>query len=200
MAANGAGAAAAVDSARLRALGRGALALAAACALFAAYVLYAAFPGRGDGRPIRGGAGRVLNALVPQGWAFFTADPSAVAYVAYRQTPDGWTPTTGPLASVAYGWGFDRAPRLQDQQIQSVAAGIDRRYWRPCPRGLGLADVGSCLATDTVGAYADNPWPSPVLCGRLAIVAARPVGWADTRAGGPVLEPASVLNVDLRCP
>lgn len=188
------------DAARRR-LGLTAIALGVFVALFSGYVVYAAFPGRSSGLPINNGAGRALNTILPQGWAFFTADPRATAYLPYREGADStWQPiTAGPLAKADNAFGFDRSPRVQDQQVESVVAGVQSRLWHICQAGLALASVQLCFQQDKVGINATNPWPIRALCGQVGIVAAQPVVWSRARQGPPTFQATRVLIVDLRC-
>ncbi len=189
-------------AAHLRRLGRTAIALFLLVAAFAVYVVCAAFPGRSSGIAFNGAVGRQIDKLVPQGWAFFTADPAGSVLVPYRQSGivgQDWTrESAGPLATAGNAFGFDRSPRLQDQQVGDVA-GLPARYWHACQPGLGLSQVQSCLREDTTGVYAINPWPVPAVCGKTGIVSARPRPWAQARAGGDAFEATRVLIVDLRC-
>jgi len=184
-----------------RRLGLITIALGVFIGLFSAYVVYAAFPGRSSGLPIDNGAGRALNAVLPQGWAFFTSDPRATAYLPYREGADStWRSiAAGPLARAGNGFGFDRSPRVQDQQVESVVAGVQSRYWHTCPAGLALASVEVCFHGDPRGVYVTSPWPIRALCGQVGIVAASPVVWFRARRGGPAFEAAKVLMVDVRC-
>lgn len=188
------------DSARRR-LGLVGIALALLVALFSAYVVYAAFPGRSSGVPIDNGAGRALNTVVPQGWAFFTADPGATVYVPYREGADyTWASiAAGPLAKAGNAFGFDRSPRVQDQQVASFVAGLQPRFWHTCSAGLALADVQLCFQQDHVGVYASNPWPIRAICGQVGIVEAHPVAWSRARRGPPTFQAMRVVIVKVRC-
>ncbi|MFI9628829.1 SdpA family antimicrobial peptide system protein [Streptomyces sp. NPDC052042] len=142
------------------------------------------------------GQNRVTSAtrtVVPQGWAFFTKSPRETDLDPYGLVDGTWQSLRAGLHAE---YGFNRESRAQGLEIGLLfqRAQDDRPF--AC-KGRALTD---CLDRASTVTHADNPTPSPTLCGRIALVNQRPVpyAWRDFYPGTHTPESAYVLEVRCR--
>jgi antimicrobial peptide system SdpA family protein len=146
--------------------------------------------------------------LLPQNWAFFTNNPQDTFAVPYRHTATGWSETgTGPLAEPGNAFGFDRAPRMQDADLNMLLTYVPANAWHACAPGTALSAVASCLDADTATVAATTPSAGvdtgvdsngdPDFCGDIAIATAHVSTWPGT--GQPTVLAQSVARIEAPC-
>ncbi len=132
--------------------------------------------------------------LLPEGWAFFTANPEAVYPQAYVRSADGsWLYQNGSLARPSELFGLDRARRVTSAEIDILLRGVPGRAWRACG---SLPARCLSLAPDAVRLV--NRSPDVGLCGEVGFVRQQvlPWAWRDTE----VVMPSTVVRAEVSCP
>lgn len=136
-----------------------------------------------------------LARIIPQGWGFFTRNPREPIVLVYRKSDGEWQPAwLGPQGRARYLFGFNRRPRAQGVELGLLFEDIPRDGWRSC-RG----SPAECLAeVQPLGAI-ENTSPRGSLCGLIGFVRREPVPWAWSRSSRPIVMPAEVLAMEVRC-
>ncbi|KNB52794.1 hypothetical protein AC230_09120 [Streptomyces caatingaensis] len=149
--------------------------VAAVWALIAVYVAQSYVPANVVHLPGQGGAKKAANAVAPQGWAFFTKSAKDIELAPYRFRNGRWeSAARTPHARPSNAFGLDRASRSQGIELAWLVAGPGIK-WTDC---TDSSDPADCLAHTPVSGRMTNDQPSPLLCGRAAVVQMRPIPWA----------------------
>jgi antimicrobial peptide system SdpA family protein len=147
--------------------------------------------------PLRttGSGRRIIGALLPQGWAFFTRDPREPAEVVYRVTPNGLRRADFTNSSPDNWMGIRKNTRPIAIELGALLSHVHRTRWRAC-RG----DLGQCLkAADSVVAIADNASTTRRFCGDFVVERRPTVPWAWSRSGDAIRMPAQYVRLQARC-
>lgn len=132
-------------------------------------------PSRGEPRRLTA-ARTNLNAVWPQGWYFFAAEPSSETLIAYHVDDAGRSVV---LNEQQFGartdWGISRAGYAQYVEIADLASKISGGKWLSCAR-LTQARCREIAEQRTSGRLI-NGSRNPTLCGRTLLAVARPRGW-----------------------
>lgn len=127
--------------------------------------------------------GSAMSVLWPQGWNFYSSEPTRPAVVAYRvDDGGGLTAITIRQMSVRTDLGLNRAGSAQLVELGNVSAGLPRTAWQGC---AGL-DPGVCerrtLSQARTG-YRDST-SHPTLCGHTLIAVVDPGRWGVGAGSG----------------
>lgn len=160
--------------------------------LFVAYVLHAALPASPFTLP--GPQARIVKALVPQGWAFFTKSPRSRSVEVFQHRTDGsWQDiTSGPRARPGQLMGLDRLGRSQGTELAMLAAVVPEQSWRDCER-----EPTDCLAEASVAHTVRNRSSHQSVCGEVGLVLQDVLPWAWRDAQTTM--PSKVLRVRVQC-
>jgi antimicrobial peptide system SdpA family protein len=174
-----------------RQLGRAAVAVGVLASVLALWAVHAAMPPNAVQLPLE--SSRTMQTLLPEGWAFFTADPTAVYPQAYELSPAGrWTYTGGSLAVSGDAFGLDRSRRAQGTEMALLLQGVSAGDWHNCTGG-----PTTCLSAWPVTAHVVNTSTLQNLCGDVGFVEQQMLPWA-WRGTGTVM-PSQVVRVEVRC-
>jgi len=174
-----------------RMLGRATVVAGAIAAVLALWAVHAAMPPNAIQLPLE--SSRAFQTLIPEGWAFFTADPTAVYPQAYDLGPDNhWVSTGGSLAVPGDMFGLDRGKRAQGTEMALLLQGLPQADWHDC----SVAPV-TCLSAVPVAAHVVNTSTLQNLCGEVGLVEQQMLPWA-WRGTGTVM-PSQVLRIEVRC-
>jgi antimicrobial peptide system SdpA family protein len=174
-----------------RALGQVTAGLSLLATVLALWAVHAAMPANAIQLPLE--ASRTVQTLLPQGWAFFTANPAQVYPQAYQPGPGGqWVNTGGSLAVPGDLFGLDRSKRAQGTEIALLMQGIPARDWRTCTR---LPTV--CLSRAPAAARLINTSALQNMCGDVGIVQQQQLPWA-WRGSGTIM-PSQIVRVEVAC-
>jgi antimicrobial peptide system SdpA family protein len=116
--------------------------------------------------------------LAPQGWAFFTRDPSEADLLYYRaeSLEPLWVTPQGRLENA---FGVSRTQRAQGPEAAALLTEVSEDQWHECGRGMSLAE---CAAEAEAGAPAPlqvaNNAPIQTLCGDILMTQSEPVPWS----------------------
>lgn len=109
-----------------------------------------------------------VTTFFPQGWAFFTKPSSEPHLAPYTTEGDSLEKTPAGLTSNAFG--ISREGRAQGVELALVSQGIPENGWDEC----GNNNVSRCLDESSksheIHHHAQNPTPSPSLCGEIIIM------------------------------
>lgn len=116
---------------------------------------------------------RTAHFLFPQGWGFFTKDPTGPYY--YGQYQDGTDSEQLQRGGGRRLMGWDRSPRIDQEWLAALGEQVPEDKWAPCGPALS-----SCFTSSTSQA------PTPVeitlmvdrRCTDLTIVRHSPTPWA----------------------
>jgi len=178
--------------------------LLAVCGLFTGcYTIHAALPPQAAGLPFDSTFAVAARRLIPQGWAFFTADPRTTFLLPYQQIDGEWAEVgQGPLALPRNAFGLDRSPRLQNRETAALATQGRPELWVPCPPGPTTGVPGTCLdqAAELTGepSRVVNTAADPTVCGPTVLVTMRPAAWPPTTPHATLVA-QSAIALDVGC-
>jgi antimicrobial peptide system SdpA family protein len=174
-----------------RMLGRVTTGIGAAIAIMAVYVVHASLPVNAVQLPLENT--QAIRALVPEGWAFFTASPQTVFPQAYVLSAGGhWVYAGGSLVTPADLFGLDRSLRAQGTEVALLIQGVPPNAWRSC----STVPI-RCLANVPVYARVANTSALQNLCGQVGLVRQQMLPWA-WRGTGTIM-PSTVLRIEVSC-
>lgn len=137
-------------------------------------------------RPIK-----AVSVALPQGWAFFTKDPSTAADLAYVRRDGVWVPVVDALP-LTDAVGISRQARAIDAEVAALAEAADGKFGS-CNAGV---NVQRC-ATDAPRVRQQFEQVAPPLCESVLIRRSEPVPFAyGTRV---VSMPSKVVIVHAEC-
>lgn len=144
--------------------------------------------------PARNEVVHITRQIAPQGWAFFTKDAQSEYVVPYAVSGQELTDRSIPVgASARWSFGFNRTGRTQGAEIATFLQGLSKKDWTPCHTAT------SCRAVlATAPRPVDNPRTAPSLCGRLVLIAERPVPW-EWRKLRSAERLTEAIYLDARC-
>jgi len=136
-------------------------------------------------------ASNALSVALPQGWAFFTKDPTEAEVHAYVERDGIWVPIES-AQNVADSMGLSRHNRAVSAQIATVVASTDVEG-TDCESGAVVQDCAS-EAAHTSQAFEGE---RPPLCEPVLLRTMEPVPFAyGTRVSSM---PSTVMVVDIEC-
>jgi len=136
--------------------------------------------------------------LAPQGWGFFTRDPSEADLLYYEEDlQPAWTTPQGRPENL---YGLSRTQRAQGPEAAALLESVGEDDWFECMRGAtfescveGLRDVGPA-ATE-----AENASVVPTLCGTIVFAQSDPVPWSYRHLYEDTHIPRYVTEVSATC-
>jgi hypothetical protein len=138
-------------------------------------------------RPIR-----AVAVALPQGWAFFTKDPTEAADHAYVRRDATWVPVVAAVPPTD-AIGLSRHARAVDAEVAALVAAADGHF-TACAAG---ADLQRC-ATNAPRVRREFERVEPPLCEPVLIRRAEPIPFAyGTRVSSM---PSKVVIVHAACP
>jgi antimicrobial peptide system SdpA family protein len=174
-----------------RALGWVTASLGLLATVLALWAVHAAMPANAIQLPLE--SSRTVQTLLPQGWAFFTADPAQVYPQAYQHGREGqWINSGGSLAEPGDIFGLDRSKRAQGTEMALLMQDIPARDWRAC-----TAQPTACLSRAPVAARLINTSTLQNLCGDVGIVQQQQLPWAWHGSG--TIMPSQIVRVEVTC-
>jgi antimicrobial peptide system SdpA family protein len=174
-----------------QALGWVTAALGLLVTVLALWAVHAAMPPNAIQLPLE--SSRTVQTLLPQGWAFFTADPAQVYPQAYELGRGGqWSNTGGSLAVPGDLFGLDRSKRAQGTEIALLMQGLQSRAWHTC-----TAQPTACLSRAPVAARISNTSALQNLCGDVGLVQQQQLPWAWHGTG--TVMPSQIVRVEVAC-
>jgi antimicrobial peptide system SdpA family protein len=173
-------------------LGRRIATVGAIAVLFAAYVLHAALPAAPFQLPFV--QKRLIQTVLPEGWAFFTLSPRSPDVVVFGAGPGGtWHQLTlNAHSGSGTLLGLNRRNRSQGTEVASVANQVPPEVWSECDRA-----PLDCLNTLTPQRTVPNTAIQKTLCGELGLIMQEVLPWAWRDL--PANMPSKVVRVVVTC-
>jgi hypothetical protein len=159
----------------------------------AAYSVMAALPNRALRVPGTSTAPQI-QAVMPEGWGFFTKDARYVRNLVYRHDGPRLSLVNEPLS--AHLWptvDFDRTPRLLDAEIDALTSLVDSHWWSLCTAGYA-----TCAAS-APRHFVSFPLLAGPLCGNVTILRQAPEPWAYSGLPNARHLPAQLANLEVEC-
>ena len=179
-----------------RMLGGAVIALAIAWSLLVLYAVHIELPANALDLPFEGSIKPPLQAVVPEGWGFFTRDPREVRLLPYVREAGAWRAAReGPNGEPRNAFGFNRAARAQGVEMGLLETSIPTKAWKAC-----ATEIAACLDRISAPVQVGNPTPAPTLCGDVGLVHRDPLPWAW--AGSEPDEtsmPSKVVRLTVKC-
>jgi antimicrobial peptide system SdpA family protein len=136
-----------------------------------------------------------LIAIAPQGWAFFTRNPREAADRIYAGPGPAWVQVTYTNSSPRNWLGLKRDARALNVELASLLADVDPAQWGDCQ-----GEIAACVRQEDPPAVAVvNRSLTRVLCGEILVERRPPAPWAWSRSQRPVLMPARIARLEVRC-
>lgn len=180
----------------LKRLGAVVIALAMAWSAFILYAVHIELPVNALDLPFESSVKLPLQALVPQGWGFFTRDPREPRLLPFRHEAAVWRAASeGPNGEPWNALGLNRAARAQGVELGLLENAVPTSAWKQC-----TADIPGCLDALSTPIRVANPTPSPTLCGDVGLAQRDVVPWAW--AGSVPDEtgmPSKVVRLTITC-
>ncbi|WP_460854497.1 SdpA family antimicrobial peptide system protein [Nocardiopsis coralliicola] len=137
-----------------------------------------------------------VQAVAPQGWAFFTRSPREEKLTAWQPEGQSWeSAMRAPHAEPGNAFGLDRASRAQPVEAAILSAQVPEDAWTEC----NSTPLRRCLEQEEAATAVEGAQPEPSLCGRLALVAQEPWPWAWAESSGQGEMPARIVRLDVAC-
>jgi len=179
-----------------RLLGSAVIALAIAWSLLVLYAAHIELPANALDLPFESSIKPPLQALVPEGWGFFTRDPREARLLPYVREAGSWRAAReGPNGEPRNAFGFNRAARAQGVEMGLLETSIPTKAWKAC-----ATEIAACLDRISAPIEVGNPTPAPTLCGDVGLVHRDPLPWAW--AGSEPDEtsmPSKVVRLTVKC-
>lgn len=158
----------------------------------AAYALHAALPATPFRLPIV--PQQYVKSILPEGWAFFTADPREPQLTSYGLEPDGTWRRLTLRSSMTPGstFGLDRWKRSQGTEVAIITSQLAAPDWSACED-----TPTDCLTRAPVARTVTNRSTHHTLCGEVGLVAQEVVPWAWQ--GLPTVMSSQVTRVVVTC-
>jgi antimicrobial peptide system SdpA family protein len=161
--------------------------------VFAAYVLHAALPATPFKLPLMDK--RVIQTVLPEGWAFFTISPRSPDIVVYGPASDHtWRRLTLNAHSGSGALlGLNRRNRSQGTEVALVANQVPEQAWSECDRAPLDCLSGLAPQKRTVANFATQQ----TLCGEVGLIMQEVLPWAWRDL--PTTMPSKVVRVVVTC-
>lgn len=173
------------------------LALSALWAVIAVYSAHAVLPANVLELPLRDSLAQPANALVPQGWAFFTKSPRDPLLTAYEFDERGEAYRIPEVTASDYRnlFGVNRRGRAIGTELALLLDLVPPDRWVDC-----LPGEDGCLARLRTSPphRVTTPVPGPRLCGEVALVeeSVVPYAYRDLVDQRVVVNRAAYLTVE----
>src|SRR5438094_1471433 len=113
-----------------RPLGGAVIALAIAWSLLVLYAVHIELPANALDLPFEGSIKPPLQAVVPEGWGFFTRDPREARLLPYVREAGAWRAAReGPHGEPREGFGFNRPARAPGVWLGLLGTSIPAQAW-----------------------------------------------------------------------
>jgi antimicrobial peptide system SdpA family protein len=180
----------------LQRLGAIMIGLVMAWSLLILYAVHIELPANALDLPFENAIKPPLQAVVPEGWGFFTRDPREARLLPFRNEAGTWRPALeGPNGEAWNAFGMNRAARAQGVEMGLIEFAIPTDAWKDCN-----AEIATCLDPLPVAAQILNPTPGPTLCGEVTFAHRDPVPWAwAASTPDETSMPSKVVKVNVKC-
>jgi antimicrobial peptide system SdpA family protein len=133
---------------------------------------------------------------LPQGWSFFTRDPTEERLLVYHRDADGrWSsPLLTPHGRPDNAFGMNRASRAQGVEVGQLYERVHKSAFTPCTGG-----IAACLEALAPAKRLENAMPRKTLCGSIALVKQRPLPWAWNAWKHKSRMPARAARLEVQC-
>lgn len=137
--------------------------------------------------------------LAPQGWGFFTRDPSEADLLFYRaETLEPLWVT--PQGRVENAFGVSRTQRAQGPEAAALLEGVAESDWHECQLGQTLQNCVHQMNEDgTSVVTAVNESPVQTLCGPVIFSQSDPVPWSFRDLYEAKHLPRFVAELEIEC-
>ena len=186
----------AVAQAAPRFLGGVALMLAITWSVLSLYAVHIELPVNALDLPLESSIKPNLQALIPEGWGFFTRDPREARLLPFIRQAGAWrTASEGPNGEAWNAFGFNRAARAQGVEMGLLEFTIPADAWKDCNE-----EIGSCLDKLPTATPVSNPIPHPTLCGEVGFAQRDTVPWAwAASTPDESAMPSKVVRLNVTC-
>jgi antimicrobial peptide system SdpA family protein len=180
----------------LRKLGAVAIGLAMAWSLLILYAVHIELGVNALDLPFESTIKPPLQAVIPEGWGFFTRDPREARLLPFRNESGVWLAANeGPNGEPWNALGFNRAARAQGVELGVIETAIPSEAWKPC--SAEIADCFDKLSTPTT---VTNPIPNPTLCGDVGLAKRNVLPWAwASSVSDETGMPSNVVRLKITC-
>lgn len=133
---------------------------------------------------------------LPQGWSFFTRDPTEERLLVYQRDANGrwFSPLLTPHGRPDNAFGMNRASRAQGVEVGQLYERVHSSSFTACK-----GDLAGCLEALTPAKELDNFLPRKTLCGTIALVMRRPLPWAWNAWKHKTQMPARAVRLEVQC-
>src|SRR5260370_35793078 len=144
-----------------RFLGGVALMLAITWSVLTLYAVHIELPVNALDLPLESSIKSNLQALIPEGWGFFTRDPREARLLPFIRQAGAWrTANEGPNGEAWNAFGFNRAARGRGGEMGLPELTLPPDAWKGCN-----AEIPGCLHKTPPAIPARNPSPAPTPSG-----------------------------------
>lgn len=165
----------------------------ALAAVAAAYVIHAALPPNPLALP--GEQTVQAQALLPEGWAFFTKTPRTPEVLVYHWIGNGWRDVHEPTLAASGRLDLSRDPRRQGIEMGLLLHDLGEDVWQRCDQ-----QVLDCLTAAPIVADVTNTEPGPTVCGDVGVAQRQRVPWSFRNNTTADEMPSIVVRLRVACP
>jgi len=172
------------------------IALAVGWSVLALYAVHIELPVNALDLPLESNIKPTLQAIVPQGWGFFTRDPREPRLIPLVRAAGSWqVASEGPNGEPWNAFGLNRAARAQGVEVGLLETAIPAEAWKDCE-----TEVAACLERMPATLQLSNPTPRPTLCGEVGFARRESVPWAwAASTPDETSMPSKVVRVRVTC-
>ena len=137
-----------------------------------------------------------LQAVIPEGWGFFTRDPREARLLPFLRDAGGWrSASEGPNGEAWNAFGMNRAARAQGVEMGLLEFAIPTDTWKDCNE-----EIANCLDKTPTSMHLSNPTPHPTMCGEVGFAHRDTVPWAWAASTPDESSmPSKVVKVNVKC-
>lgn len=139
---------------------------------------------------------KIVDALTPQGWAFFTRDPREAQVILYK-IENNHIKKIPHLHSSAYNFlGLCRTSSIYMHEIQAIRTKLHNNWFSDTYWNY-QSNIYGKFPTNSYSLYNDTK--KPLLCGEYLLVFQKPVPWAWSSSIENIKMPGKIIRINIKC-
>lgn len=140
---------------------------------------------------------RMVFAIVPQGWSFFTRSPREAQTIIYEISNNELTLVDHRHSSLRHLIGLNRRASVVMSEMQIVRAELPDSIFMTTEWNYQAGVTGKYPVASSK--EVENKLFKPILCGEFLLVFQEPVPWAWSKSLSTIKMPAKAARITITC-